>query len=115
MHWAGVGLNVTRGLVACKFIKWERGCWAVSLTLKSSDTRGTAARCKIPALSSRGEAVEASDGGQVLMNSRRCLWRSTRESSEMHGAVGKNDENCNIHTAGSTEATGMGLRDLRDK
>ena len=78
------------------------------------DTRGTAARCKIPASSSRGEAVEASDGGQVLMNSRRCLWRSTRDSSEMRGAAGKNDENCNIRTIGSTEAADMGLRDLRD-
>ena len=29
----------------------------------SIDTSGTTARCKIPVLSSRGEAVEASDGG----------------------------------------------------
>ena len=76
------------------------------------DTRGTAARCEIPVSSSRGEVVEASDGGQVLMNSRHCLQWSMRESSEMRRAAGKNDENCNIRTAGSMEATGMGLQDL---
>ena len=81
----------------------------------SDDTMGTTARCEIPALSSRGEVVEASDGGQVLMNSRRCLRRSTRESSEMRRAAGKNDENCDICTAGLMEATGVGLRDLRDE
>ena len=35
MHWAGVGLNVTHGLVMCKLIKWEYVCRAVSLTLES--------------------------------------------------------------------------------
>ena len=30
MLWAGVGLNVTRGLVTSKLIKWEIVCWAVS-------------------------------------------------------------------------------------
>ena len=73
---------------------------------------GTAARCEIPALSSRGEAVEASDGGQVLMNTRLCLRWPTRESGEMHGAADKNGENCDIRTAGSTESMDVGLRDL---
>ena len=80
-----------------------------------SDTRGTAARCEIPALSSRSEVVEASVGGQVLMNSRRCLRRSTRESSGICGAASKNNENCDMRTAGSMEATGVGLRDLRNE
>ena len=29
MHWTGVGLNVTHGLVMCKLSKWEYVCWAV--------------------------------------------------------------------------------------
>ena len=62
-----------------------------------------------------GEAVEASDGVQVLMNSCCCLRWSMRESSEMRGAVGKNNENCDICTTGFMEATGVGLRDLQDK
>ena len=70
---------------------------------------GTAARCKIPVSSFRGEAVEASDGGQVLMNTHYCLWQSMRESGEMHRVADKNDENCNIHTAGSTESMDVGL------
>ena len=39
MHWAGVGLNITRGLVMCMSIKWEYVCRAVSLTLKSGCKR----------------------------------------------------------------------------
>ena len=70
---------------------------------------GTTARCEIPAPSSRGEAVEASDGGQVLMNTHRCLWWSMRESGEMCGAVDKNNENCDIHIAGLMELTDVGL------
>ena len=39
MHWAGVGLNITHGLVTCKSIKWEYKCQAVSLTLESGCKR----------------------------------------------------------------------------
>ena len=35
MHWVGVGLNVTSGLVMCKSIKWEYKCQAVLFTLES--------------------------------------------------------------------------------
>ena len=78
-----------------------------------ADMKDTAARCEIPVLSSsRGEAVEASDGGQVLMNTRHCLQQFTRK--RVARCTDKNSENCNMRTAGLMELTDVGLQDLRD-
>jgi hypothetical protein len=74
------------------------------------DTEGTVARCEIPASSSRGEAVEASDGGQVKMNTRRFLRRTTSESGWMRGAADKNGGDGDMRTARSVETTDEGLR-----
>ena len=79
---------------------------------RSTDTKGTTVRCEIPVSSSRGEAVEASDGGQVLMNTRHCLQQFTRK--RVARCTDKNSENCNMRTAGLMELTDVGLQDLRD-